>query len=93
MLPWKFSVCHKIAFWHPMAQNCSMWRILVHIFAPVGAEISPVGAKWLNVARVCEPQFVTLSHIEPQKMWGQVKPFSPALRHNETLRATWLYIP
>ena len=27
-----------------------------------------------HLARICEPQFATLSHIEPQKMWRKVEP-------------------
>ena len=39
--------------------------------------IAPLGAKWRNLAQICEPQFATLSHIEPKKIKRKVEPLGP----------------
>ena len=64
--------------------------------------IQSLGAKWRYVPRICEPQITTLSHIKPQRMWGQVEPkknwrhielkkCGATLSHFEPLCAKWRF--
>ena len=61
-----------------------MWFKVSEIFF-FKHHIVPLGAKWRNVSRICDPQFATLSHIESQKMWRNWSPLRSTWPHFATL--------
>ena len=53
--------------WLKVAKCGELWFSYIH-------HIAPLGAMQRNVAHIYEPQFATLSQIQPHNMWRQVAP-------------------